>query len=226
MTSIHAGLMVPANNTTFENEILQWLPAGSKVTTAKIARGSELMTLETLPQYNQRALDAAEMFRNSEVDILLYGCTAAGFMGGPEVDRRLGEDLHAVTGKAVTTTASSMVLTLRQARVRKLALVTPYQDGLNTQLRRYLSEEGFEVARFDSFYASSVEALGCIDASQVFDMAMRTAREDCDGLFIACAQLPTAGILSRLQEELRMPVFSSNSSCVKQATSRLRALTD
>ncbi len=224
-TPVHVGLMVPANNTTFEREIVQWLPPRSTVRVAKIPRSAELMTVQTLPHYNQRALELAEDFRDSGVDIVLYGCTAAGFIGGPSADRDLADDLRALTRKRVATTAHSMALTLREAGLKRIALVTPYQDGLNTQLKAYLAEEGFKVVRFDSFHADSVDTLCRIEASQVRDMALRTVDDSCDGLFVACAQLPTAEILSGLRDALGIPVFSSNFSCVRQGLAQLERLT-
>jgi len=220
MKNMHLGLMVPANNTTFENEIMEWLPAGYKVTTVKIPRGAAIMTPETIPQYNASALNAAEIFCSLDVDRILYGCTAAGFFGGPSADHQIREDLVKLTGKPVTSTANSMCESLREAGVKKLSLVTPYPEWLNIKLEQYLYEEGFEVDKIDSFFVSSVEELGRINSDQVFEMALRTSSENCEGLFIACAQLPTAKILEKLRITLKKPVFSSNASCVHQALTK------
>ena len=82
--------MVPANNTTMERELAAWLPEGSTVTTVKIPRGEGLLTRDTIPAYRDRAIALARKhFSGGEVELLAYGCTAAGFLSGPVGDAEL-----------------------------------------------------------------------------------------------------------------------------------------
>ena len=113
--AINVGLMVPINNTTFEGELLAWLPAGSTCTTLRIPRGKGLLTPETLPAYKAQALELAARFATMDIDVVAYGCTAAGFISGPAGDAQLARELATVTGKPVVTTARSMVLALQES---------------------------------------------------------------------------------------------------------------
>ena len=81
--ALHVGLMVPINNTTMERELLAWLPDGSTCNTQRIPRGKGLLTKESLPEYMARALSMAKVFDDPRVDVVAYGCTAAGFISGP-----------------------------------------------------------------------------------------------------------------------------------------------
>jgi maleate cis-trans isomerase len=106
---MRVGLMVPANNTTMEGEFAAWLPAGSTVTTVKIPRDEGLLTKETVPAYRDRAVALAQQhFGNGEVDCVAYGCTAAGFISGPDGDAELAARLSDVTSQPVVTTARAM----------------------------------------------------------------------------------------------------------------------
>ena len=131
---LHVGLMVPSNNTTMERELKAWLPAGSTCATQRIPRGKGMLTKETLPDYMAQALRLAEVFDDPKVDVVAYGCTAAGFISGPSGDKALARSLTNITGKAVVTTARSMVLALQEAGVKNIALVTPYLDRKSTRL--------------------------------------------------------------------------------------------
>jgi maleate cis-trans isomerase len=206
---LKAGLMVPINNTTFEHEILGWLPSGSTCTTLRIPRGKGLLTTETLPAYKAQALALAAEFKTSGVDVVAYGCTAAGFISGPKGDAELARELETITGKPVVTVARSMVIALQEVGARSIALVTPYMDIVNDQLKAFLADGGIGVRRFASFYAPDVDALGRITATQVAELARKTMDCDCDALFIACAQLPTLPILDELQREFGRPALSS-----------------
>ena len=207
--ALHVGLMVPINNTTMERELLAWLPAGTTCATQRIPRGKGLLTKESLPEYMAQALELAKAFDDPEIDVVAYGCTAAGFIAGPAGDASLQGDLASITGKNVVTTARSMVLALQEIGAKNIALVTPYLDAVNTQLKAFLADGGIEVKRFNSFYAQNTDELGRIEAAQVARLARETMREDCDALFIGCSQLPTCEILGDLQREFGRPAFSS-----------------
>src|SRR5262249_35129161 len=131
MNAVHVGLMVPINNTTMERELSAWLPSGSACTTLRIPRGKRLLTSETLPEYKAQALSLPREVGDPAVDVVAYGCPAAGFISGPAGDAALQGELGAVTGKPVVTIARSMVLALQEAGAREIALVTPYLDTVN-----------------------------------------------------------------------------------------------
>ena len=207
--ALHVGLMLPINNTTMERELLAWLPAGSTCNTQRIPRGKGLLTKETLPDYMAQALEMAKTFNDPAVDVVAFGCTAAGFISGPAGDAALQKNLASITGKNVVTTARSMVVALQEIGINKIALVTPYPDAVNTQLKAFLTDGGIEVKRFNSFYVQNTDELGRIEAHQVATLARDTMADDCEAMFIGCSQLPTFEILGDLEREFGRPVFSS-----------------
>ncbi|MBI3042643.1 MAG: aspartate/glutamate racemase family protein [Betaproteobacteria bacterium] len=214
---LKVGLMVPMNNTTLEGEMLAWLPKGSTCSTLRIPRGKGLLTSETLPAYKAQALSLAARFASLDLDVVAYGCTAAGFISGPAGDTQLARELAEITGKPVVTTARSMVLALQESKARDIALVTPYLDAVNGQLKAFLSDGGIRVRRFNSFYAANVEELGRIQSGAVARLARETMDGECDALFVACAQLPTYEILEELHKEFGRPILSSNWATTQQA---------
>lgn len=215
MTQPRIGLMVPINNTTLARELADAMPE-ALLTTLRIPRGQGLLTAQTLPAYQGGALKLAQRFADQPVDVVGYGCTAAGFIGGPAADRALAAELAAITGAPVVTTARSMVLELQRVGARSIALVTPYLDEVNACLKSFLEEAGIRVRRFDSLYAADVDVLGSITPEQVEAIARTTMDDGCDAMFIACAQLPTRTILAGLQEAFGRPVISANAALTAQ----------
>jgi maleate cis-trans isomerase len=206
---IRVGLMVPINNTTMEGEMLGWLPAGSTVRTLRIPRGKGLLTEETLPAYKEAAVELAKQFNESPVDVIAYGCTAAGFILGPKGDAEIAQKLSETTGKPVVTTARSMVLALQAIGARNISLLTPYQDDVNVRLKAFLQSGAIDVEHFDSFYAADVIALGQITEKQVDHRAQPLCKNDVDAMFIACSQLPTLNVVNPLSQSWGKPVLSS-----------------
>jgi maleate cis-trans isomerase len=217
--SLSVGLMVPINNTTMERELLAWLPPGTRCQTLRIPREKGLLTPETLPAYKARAIELAKSFH--DIDIVAYGCTAAGFIAGPAADSELAAELAAVTGRPVVTTARAMVEAIAAAGANDIALVTPYQDLVNTRLKAFLADGGIRVRRFDSLYAADVDALGRITAPEVDAIARRTMEDGCGALFIACSQLPTWEILDGLGRDFGRPALSSIQSTAWRVRQRL-----
>jgi maleate cis-trans isomerase len=221
--ALKAGLMVPMNNTTMERELLAWLPAGSTCVTLRIPRSRGLLTAETMPAYKAQALALAAQFSGRELDVIVYGCTAAGFIAGPAGDAQLAEELVRATGRPVVTTARSMVLALQEAKAKDIALVTPYLDTVNERLKAFLADGDIRVKRFNSFYAANVEELGRIQADAVARLSRETMDDECDALFIACSQLPSFEIIEELRREFGRPVWSSVQATAWQAM-RARSL--
>ena len=201
--------MVPANNTTMEAELLAWLPAGSTCRTLRIPRGKGLLTVEDLSAYVGQAMTLAQGFADDGIDHVAYGCTAAGFLAGPSRDAEIAAELAAVTGKPVVTTASAMIAALQRLGARNVALVTPYLEAVNVQLRAFLTSSGIGVAALASFNAPTTDALAAITPAQIVALVRDTMRENCDALFIACSQLPTYTILDGLEKEFGRPAWSS-----------------
>jgi maleate cis-trans isomerase len=214
---LSVGLIVPINNTTMEPELLGWLPQGSACRTVGIPRGKGMLKPEDLPAYLAQTIRMAESFGRDDIDLVVYGCTAAGFMAGPARDAEVAAEISEVTGKPVVTTASSMAAALEHLGARKIALVTPYLDLVNERLRSFLKASGIGVEVLASFRAQTVDELGAITPEQIAALARTVMRDSCDALFIACSQLPTQAILGDLERELGRPAWSSIRATAWQA---------
>jgi maleate cis-trans isomerase len=215
--ALRVGLMVPINNTTMERELPAWLPAGSTCRRAGIPRGKGMLTAETLPGYIGEAMRLARDFADESLDLVAYGCTAAGFLAGPARDAAIASELSEITGKPVVTTASAMTAVLRHIGARRIALVTPYQDFVNERLRAFLVQSGIAVEVLASFGAQTVDELAAITPEEIAARARDAMQPACDALFIACSQLPTRNILPGLERDLGRPVWSSIRATAWQA---------
>jgi maleate cis-trans isomerase len=216
--ALSIGLMVPANNTTMEHELLAWLPEGSSCRRIGIPRGKGMLTPASLPEYLAQATALARQLADDEIDLVVYGCTAAGFMAGPERDAQVAADLAAITGKRVVTTASSMGAVLQDIGARRIALITPYQDAVNERLKTFLEPAGIVVETLSTFSAETVDELAAITPEQIAQRARDVMSPGIDAMFIACSQLPTRAIIPELERELGIPVWSSIRATAWQAT--------
>lgn len=206
--TVKLGLMVPANNTTMEPELRAWME-GAPCRTLRIPRGKGLLGPAEIPAYVEQALELAKAYDPAQTDIVAYGCTAAGFIGGPARDAEIQQKLAAITGRPVVTTASAMIAVLQHIGAQRVAVVTPYLELVNERLCHYLAQSGITVTRLQSFKAETTDALAAITPQQIIALARETMTADADAMFIACSQLPTKDILAGLESDFARPVWSS-----------------
>jgi maleate isomerase len=206
---IRVMVVLPENNTTIEPEISALCPALAPLAVARVKRPPRTLLLEDLPAYAEATLNAIKPFEAEPWDLVIYGCTAAGFLGGPESNERMVQRLRERTGAVVVSTASAMVEVLRKDNVTETAVVTPYLAPVNGGLRRYLEASGIEVETLNSFFCKTTAELGAVTEDQVLELARRTVTPSSKGLFVACSQLPTLQAIARLRCDLRIPVWSS-----------------
>lgn len=207
--ALSIGLLVPVNNTTMEAELPAWLPAGSTCRRLGIPRGKGLLRPEDLPAYLAQTTKLAAAFARDDIDLVAYGCTAAGFMAGPRRDAEVAAEISALTGKRVVTTASSMNAALGHIGARRVTLVTPYFDEVNARLRAFVESAGIRVDALASFRAGTVDDLAAITPAEIAALAREVMRAESEAMFIACSQLPTRAILGDLEREFGRPVWSS-----------------
>jgi maleate cis-trans isomerase len=142
---VKALLVVPENNTTMQPEISALCPELAPLPVARVKRPPRTLLLEDLPAYGDATLDAIEPFAAQQFDLVIYGCTAAGFLGGPAGNAAMVEKLKARTKATVVSTAGAMIDALHSAGVSNTAVVTPYLKPVNDGLRDYLVSAGIGV---------------------------------------------------------------------------------
>jgi maleate cis-trans isomerase len=216
---IKALIVVPENNTTMEPEISALCPALAPIPVARVKRPARTLLLKDLPAYAEATLHAVEAFVAEPSgaqpslapcwDLVIYGCTAAGFLGGPASNEHVVDRLRERTGAVVVSTAGAMIAALRGAGVSETAVVTPYLQPVNDGLRNYLKISGIEVETLKSFMCKTTAELGAVTEDQVLELARRTVTARSKSLFIACSQLPTLNAVAELRSELGIPVWSS-----------------
>jgi maleate cis-trans isomerase len=202
-------LVVPANNTTMEAEMNTLCPDFAPFMVARVKRPARTLELSDLPSYRDSTLEAVEPFIAENPEMVVYGCTAAGFLGGPAGNATMVEALRQRTGAIVVSTAGAMEQILSHEGVHETAVVTPYLPPVNEGLRSYLAHAGVAVEVLDSFLCKTTAALGEITEDQVREKALATVTPGSKALFIACSQLPTLNVKQELRQLLGIPVWSS-----------------
>ncbi len=209
MANLKVGLVMPASNTTLEPELRAWFPVPIELSIARIRR-TTMLRPEDLPAERERVTAAGKELFDSRPDVVIMGCTAAGFLAGHDGDRQFCEDLKRETGAPTVSAAGSMLAVLRESNAKTVTVLTPYGAVVNDGLRRFLTMGGLEIAAFQGFEVSSVQELLAIDEEAVARRAhLAAAQAASDAIFVACSQLPSFHVLGALARDTERPAWSS-----------------
>lgn len=219
--SINAVVAVPENNTTLFEEVSAYCSEFDSIRLARVPRPHRPLTVDDLPEYRERTLEVVTPLIGEGVDIVIYGCTSAGFLAGPSGNDEFVAALAELTGAPVVSTANAMIEVLRASGVRTIDLLSPYLDWKNQSLISYLEAYGIAVLHTASFEARNPSELSTITAEQVLERAEAIVSPESEGVFIACTQLPTLPVIDTLRARFEKPVWSATRATAWSALSKL-----
>jgi maleate cis-trans isomerase len=202
------GLLVPSINTTMETELWSIVPEGVSVHTGRIAGGRH-GTPETLRGMEAEARRSAEPLSMVEPDVVVYACTSGSFFEGPAWNKKICEEISAITKCPTITTAGAMVSALQHGGLRKVDVVTPYVELTNERLKAFLQAHGIETTRLGTFDMLDMFDHAKIQPDEIYRKVKETVSPESDGVFVACTQLRAMEVVDMLERDLGKPVYSA-----------------
>jgi len=208
------GLIVPSSNTTMECELARMLPKGVSLHTARVMQVIE--TEEELLRMAEYAERAAQELASADVDMILYGCTSGSFLKGEDWNRRFTEDLSDVIDRPVITTSTAVIEALQHLQIEEACLATPYPKETNAKAVAWLESVGVKVVKMielaESTYARPITNLeiGSFTPESVYKKIKNHVKPLSTPLFISCTNLRTIEIIELLENDLNLPVVTSN----------------
>jgi len=200
------GLIVPSWNTVMEGEIQRMAGPAMSVHSMRIAHTADT---EDLLRLATEAPAAAKLLAHAKLNVILYGCTASGFLKGPEGDRRVRAEIEAAAGIPVANASLSIVEALRALGATRVSLASPYAAWLNERLRVYLEADGFKVLAMQGL---GTEAHSTISSERIKALVAEVDRPESEAIFISCSNFPTLDILEPLEAKHGKPIVTSNAS--------------
>ena len=208
------GLIYPSSSTVMEPELYAMAPEGVSVHTARQdigpidVAGLKGWTGEATVEHCTRQLATAPL------DAIILGGTSASFIEGKGWDEDLCRRMQEVSGGIPATTATTAATAaLKALGAGKVSFVTAYIDEVNARGRAFLEAHGFEVTNADGMGITVDPDISAVPGEAVFEFARRHASAEADTLFISCTGLRTVGFIQALEQDLGMPVVTSNQAC-------------
>jgi maleate isomerase len=122
----------------------------------------------------------------------------------------------------VVTSAGALVEELKRAGVRRVSVITPYVQPLTDLVVGYIRHEGIEVIDSIALCIADNLAVGRRDPSALAGDIERLNTRGADAVVLsACVQMPSLGVIPRVEDRLGLPVTSA---AICTARSMMRAL--
>ena len=171
------------------------------------------LTNETLKKMADDIIDVTrEILPEQKLDCVAYGCTSGTIAAGYQ---SIYEKVNlAKPNTKVTTPITSTINALKNLKINKLSIFTPYTDEINQSVIKYFKEENVEISELSYFDIASDIDIGKVDSDYLYDVLSKQDLSKSDALFVSCTALPVLSIIKDLEKKLGKIVLSSNQTLI------------
>ncbi len=205
------GLLTPPANTTLEPELVELLPKGLSLHTARlpgrVQEDTSIGLRERFLGYHDTLAESADGFGGLPLDALVYGVTGSVYLLDEAGEADLLDRLRAGGASHVTTAAGAIRDALLAGGATTVALVTPYPDWLTEAAIAYWNAHGITVK--DVTGARESGSIYAIPTENVLAAVRSLDLDGVDAVILSGTGMPTLEPISLLGEELGVPLLAS-----------------
>lgn len=209
--SVRLGMLTPSSNTVLEPTTAAMLAEVADVTAhfSRFRVTEIALSDQALQQFDDtELLRAAELLAHAKVDVIAWNGTAAAWLGFDR-DEQLCERIRATTGIAACTSVLAFRDLFARTRVKRVGLVTPYLDDVQSRIVANWSAAGFACTAERHLGLQDNFSFAEVAPEEIAAMTRAVVNEGCDAVAIVCTNMRGAGIAAALEAECGVPVFDS-----------------
>ncbi len=222
---VRTGLLVPSSNTVMEVDLYRTLPPNITVHAARmyLEETTREAEMEMIEKFAPRA---AELLSTAKPHFIIFGCTSAGSLGGPEYDKEICSRLSKITGVPTVGVYSSVREALLRSKAKSVAVITPYIEDINISIREGLERDGLHVAAIHGMGIDVNFDLATPTPDEIVDFSLDKLKGiKADMLFISCTNFRAMEAIPSLKKKMGIPVITSNTATIDAVLDRVSRLT-
>ena len=202
------GLLTPDFDPVPESEIRAMTPRGISIHSSRVkyVRNNPSSFAEPSNIDNATAL-----LSSLNPKVVLYGFTSSSYTLGIQAEEQLLERLKKLTnGVPVILTCKAAIEAFRLFDAKKIALIHPpwFSDEINSKGKSYFESQGFYVPYCNQL--TPAREFSEVEPAELYQWINKHVPRESDLVFIAGNGLRTAGVISKLESELKKPVVTAN----------------
>lgn len=211
---LRIGLIVPSSNTVMEPDFHQRVGVAGIISTTRIflqdvTREAEIRMLE------DDLSKAVQLIRTTAPDVVVFGCTSAGALGGLTHDDGIGEIIEKGARARAVTVLRAVLTQLRSVGPRKLAVFTPYIEDLTNSIASSIAEAGYPPVKAAGMGLRANLEIGRIQPTDIVSF-VESQIDGCapDCIFLSCTNWRAIEAIEPLQRKLGVPIITSNQAAI------------
>ena len=213
--SARIGLLIPSSNTSVEPEFYRALPPEVTLHTARLFLSH--ISEETIAAMLAELESQGKLLATADVDVIMLGAVAPGFLKGATYDRELAARITAATGKRASTTATALLESLQHLQVSRIAIGAPYGKVVSEIASRFLQANGIEVVATQALGITENLDVGRLLPQSAYDMGLRLDCADAQAIVFAGTNWRTMAITEGLEAKIGKPVVSTTAAALWSA---------
>jgi maleate isomerase len=213
------GCIIPSSNRMVEQEMIAAFPAGVQphVTRLRMTGPNRGPLAAVLP----RIEEATRALTDARCEVVAFHCTANSMEEGRAGEERILAAMARAGAPHVTTTATAIRRGFDALGVRKVVLITPYDQRTTDHEAEFLHESGYQVLHAVGFALNGSDAYCATPPAYWRDRVLEAAQPDADVYFVSCANISVFSVIEELERHLDRPIVTSNQAVVWDCICRL-----
>ena len=177
-------------------------------------------TNETLSKHIDHMADAASRIQpDVKPNVISYSCTSGSIIIG---EKKIMSEIKRGAPYAIPMTlVTGVVDALRELRIKKIVVGTPYLDEINTKEAEFLYNKGFEILNIQGLNLSTGIEFGRVTPKYWKKFALEINDQDADAIFLSCGGIRAVEVIDEIENIVGKPVITSNQaqvwSCLRKA---------
>lgn len=190
----------------------------------EIAIASAPMPMKTLSprelkKMGEKLTEAFQIFKTYDpCDLAFFSCTSGSLIGGRGYDEKLCCLCKEASGsREAYTTTTAVLQALKALEARKISIVTPYPDDVNSMEKDFFKNKGYVVRNIEGITTEeprNPKLISKIPPEVIYEFAVTHIDHQADTLFLSCTGLMALELIAELEKRLSVPVITSNQAAI------------
>lgn len=212
------GVLGPSTNTIVQPDFDDLRPSGvtnhySRIIVENAQAVSNESFMAGAWKISENTIDAVHGVLTCSPNYLVMGMSAVTFFGGAEGAVKWRRNVEEVSGLGVSTGSEALAAAIAAyGGIRKVAFFSPYFPTANTEVRRFLSDHGYETVRDISLQCPSWTAIAEVDEDRIRDTFRRLNGDDVDALIQVGTNVSAIRFCAAAELWLGKPVIAINTA--------------
>ena len=205
---VRIGLVTLSNDYVTERDFINMRPSDDVAIYVSRVLNTPQCTVETLQEMASKITEAtALLIPQGRLDVVAYACTSGTAVMGFE---RIQSLIQAARPDiACVTPLTSSLAAMDLFGVKRIAVLTPYIDEVNTSIAEYLEAQDKSISAFTSFKLIENDDMASLTVESIYQGALEADRDDAEALFISCTAIRAVDVIERIEQKLGKPVITA-----------------